>query len=181
MSRILIRIFYTIQTADLEAEFNRINRENQLLRESLKTMIEKYNALQSQMNELIHTSSSEGGSVSPSRKRKSTESFDTAGRNEVIPPTVNNVKGAAIVVMDQMECTSGENHEPFKRIREDCKPKMSKSFVRADPSDVSLVRKSWYDFSIFFCYGLIWEVVNFLILRIVDLVLIRLFIVNFWI
>lgn len=92
------------------------------------------------MSELVNTSSSEGGSVSPSRKRKSAESFDTAGQNEVIPPTVNPVKGTAIVAVDQMECTSGENPEPFKRIREDCKPKMSKTYVRADPSDVSLVR-----------------------------------------
>jgi hypothetical protein len=110
-------------------------------------MIEKYNALQSQMNELhFHTSSSEGGSVSPSRKRKSVESHDTAGQNEGTPPTVNNVKGAAVNSMDQMECTSGENQEPFKRIREDCKPKMSKIYVRADPSDMSLVRvvQFWY-------------------------------------
>ncbi|XP_078162643.1 WRKY transcription factor WRKY71-like [Carex rostrata] len=132
------------ETANLEAEFNRINQENQYLRESLNTMIEKYKALQSQMSELVNTSSSEGGSVSPSRKRKSAESFDTAGQNEVIPPTVNPVKGTAIVSVDQMECTSGENPEPFKRIREDCKPKMSKSYVRADPSDVSLVVKDGY-------------------------------------
>jgi hypothetical protein len=103
-------------------------------------MIGKYNELQSQMNELVHTSSSEGGSVSPSKKRKSAESFDTAGQNELVPSTVNNVKGTAVIAMDQMECTSGENQEPFKRISEDCKPKMSKIYVHADPSDMSLVR-----------------------------------------
>ncbi|KAJ1703580.1 hypothetical protein LUZ63_003359 [Rhynchospora breviuscula] len=130
------------ETANLEAEFNRINQENQFLRDSLKTMIEKYNALQSQMNELVHTSSSEGGSMSPSRKRKSTDSFDTAGQNEVMLPTAT--KGSAIIAVDQMECTSGENLEPFKRIREDCKPKMSKRYVPADPSDLSLVVKDGY-------------------------------------
>lgn len=125
------------ESANLEAEFNRITQENQHLRESLRAMIERYNALQNQMNELVHTSSSEGGSVSPSRKRKSGESSDTAAQN--------NAKGVtAVVATDQMECTSGENLEPFKRIREDCKPKMSKRYVRADPSDMSLVVKDGY-------------------------------------
>ncbi|KAJ3679176.1 hypothetical protein LUZ60_017187 [Juncus effusus] len=138
------------ETVDLEMEYNKINQENQFLRESLKTMIENYKLLQSQMCELVQnrTSSSEGGSVSPSRKRKSEESSErteTVVVNEFAPSKNPQIIGNSNnFISDQMECTSSENQESFKRIREDCKPKISKKCVRADPSDMSLVVKDGY-------------------------------------
>jgi hypothetical protein len=87
------------------------------------------------------SSTSEGGSVSPSRKRKTSESLDTAGGAHQHPPHGGLQQQQQGLLADQMECTSGE---PCKRIREECKPKVSKLYVHADPSDLSLVVKDGY-------------------------------------
>uniref|UniRef100_A0ACD5Z9E3 Uncharacterized protein n=1 Tax=Avena sativa TaxID=4498 RepID=A0ACD5Z9E3_AVESA len=141
------------EVAVLETELQRVSEENRRLGEMLREVASKYEALQGQFTDLVtaqqanaggsnnnHPSSaSEGGSVSPSRKRKSEDSLGTPP-----PPPSSHAHqhhhafGAAA---DQAECTSGE---PCKRIREECKPVVSKRYVHADPSDLSLVVKDGY-------------------------------------
>ncbi|KAF0906064.1 hypothetical protein E2562_009072 [Oryza meyeriana var. granulata] len=145
------------EVAALEAELQRMSAENRQLSEMLAAVAAKYEALQSQFSDMVTasannagggggnnpSSTSEGGSISPSRKRKS-ESLDGSP-----PPPPSHQPQQHMHVMpagltafaDQTECTSGE---PRKRIREECKPKISKLYVHADPSDLSLVVKDGY-------------------------------------
>jgi hypothetical protein len=134
-----------------------MSEENRRLTEALAAVASKYEALRSQYTEMVAaaaagtnnnpSSTSEGGSVSPSRKRKS-ESMDTAPA----PPAaaqqqqqhgthLHQQQHPGLAAPDQNECTSGE---PCKRIREECKPKVSKLYVHADPADLSLVVKDGY-------------------------------------
>ena len=128
-----------------------MSEENRRLTEALAAVASKYEALRSQYTEMVATaggnpsSTSEGGSVSPSRKRKS-ESMDTAPAPA--PAAAAQHPGPhphphlhPAVPADQTECTSGE---PCKRIREECKAKVSKLYVHADPADLSLVVKDGY-------------------------------------
>ncbi|TVU02901.1 EcWRKY-58 [Eragrostis curvula] len=141
------------EVAALESELQRMGEENRRLNEALTAVAAKYDALRSQYTEMVAaanntsggnnpSSGSEGGSVSPSRKRKS-ESLDTAPTAPAPGHLHHNHQGAAAASPggDQMECTSGE---PCKRIREECKPKVSKLYVHADPADLSLVVKDGY-------------------------------------
>ncbi|OEL38493.1 WRKY transcription factor 18 [Dichanthelium oligosanthes] len=140
----------------LEAELRRVGEENKRLSEMLRAVVAKYTELQGQVNVMVvagnnnsgaanrQSSASEGGSAaSPSRKRIRSDSLDTAGgagHRKASPPF-------AIPVHDQMECTSAAAavfHEPGKRIREECKPKVSRRYVHADPADLSLVVKDGY-------------------------------------
>jgi hypothetical protein len=131
----------------------RVSEENRQLREMLREAAGKYEALQGQFSDMVtsangggHLSSaSEGGSVSPSRKRKSESPL---GASPPPPQQQHNhhqpagaAAGHAFAAADQAECTSGE---PCKRIREECKPVVSKRYVHADPSDLSLVVKDGY-------------------------------------
>jgi len=132
-----------------------VSEENRRLGEMLREVASKYEALQGQFTDMVTanaganhhnynnqpSSASEGGSVSPSRKRKSEDSLGT-------PPPVpsqqhqqQHYAAAYAAAPDQAECTSGE---PCKRIREECKPVISKRYVHADPSDLSLVVKDGY-------------------------------------
>ncbi|OEL22484.1 putative WRKY transcription factor 40 [Dichanthelium oligosanthes] len=136
------------EVAALETELQRMSEENRRLAETLTAMAAKYEALRSQYTEMVAgattgpSSTSEGGSVSPSRKRKTSESLDTAAAHpHHLHGGQQPVGGLAAAPADQMECTSGE---PCKRIREECKPKVSKLYVHADPSDLSLVVKDGY-------------------------------------
>ncbi|CAM0946468.1 unnamed protein product [Alopecurus aequalis] len=145
------------EVAVLESELQRVSEENRRLGEMLREVASKYEVLQGQFTEMVtaqanagvsnntHPSSaSEGGSVSPSRKRKSEDSLGTPP-----PPSSHGhqhhhaAQGLvyATATADQAECTSGE---PCKRIREECKPVVSKRYVHADPSDLSLVVKDGY-------------------------------------
>ncbi|BAF08008.1 wRKY transcription factor WRKY71 [Oryza sativa Japonica Group] len=148
------------EVAALEAELKRMGAENRQLSEMLAAVAAKYEALQSQFSDMVTasanngggggnnpSSTSEGGSVSPSRKRKS-ESLDDSPppppppHPHAAPHHMHVMPGAAAAgYADQTECTSGE---PCKRIREECKPKISKLYVHADPSDLSLVVKDGY-------------------------------------
>ncbi|XP_062229417.1 WRKY transcription factor WRKY28-like [Phragmites australis] len=140
----------------LEAELRRMSDENKRLSEMLRAVVAKYTELQGQANDMLapgnnsgaanrQSSPSEGGSAaSPSRKRIRSDSLDTAGGSDrhrkPSPPF-------AIPVSDQMDCTSAAAaavHEPCRRIREECKPKVSRRYVHADPSDLSLVVKDGY-------------------------------------
>lgn len=107
-------------------------------------------------NRQSSASSDDGGSAagSPSRKRVRSDSLDTSPqhRNRK-PPSPSPYAGAP--GPDQMECTSAAvtivaaaaayHHEPARRIREaERKPKVSRRFVHADPSDLSLVSNGGY-------------------------------------
>ena len=131
-----------------------MSEENRRLAEALTAVAAKYEALRSQYTEMVAagaatttgpSSTSEGGSVSPSRKRKTSESLDTAAAAPGAQHPQYGLNGGphpgAAAAADQTECTSGE---PCKRIREECKPKVSKLYVHADPSDLSLVVKDGY-------------------------------------
>jgi hypothetical protein len=128
----------------LEAELRRVGEENRRLSEMLRAVVAKYTELQGQVNDMVvagnrQSSTSEGGSAaSPSRKRIRSDSLDTAGGGHHRKPS----PPFAIPVHDQMECTSAAAavfHEPGRRIREECKPKVSRRYVHADPADLSLV------------------------------------------
>jgi hypothetical protein len=138
------------EVAVLESELQRVSEENRRLGEMLREVAAKYDALHGQFAELVasqanaagnsnnhsHPSSaSEGGSVSPSRKRKSEESLAPQEHQH------HHAFSAAGAAADQAECTSGEQ---CKRIREECKPVVSKRYVHADPADLSLVVKDGY-------------------------------------
>jgi hypothetical protein len=133
------------QVEALEAELRRVGEENRRLSEMLRAVVAKYTELQGQVNDMVaagnnrQSSTSEGGSAaSPSRKRIRSDSLDTAGGGHHRKPS----PPFAIPVHDQMECTSAAAavfHEPGRRIREECKPKVSRRYVHADPADLSLV------------------------------------------
>ncbi|VAI56036.1 unnamed protein product [Triticum turgidum subsp. durum] len=144
------------EVAVLESELQRVSEENRRLGEMLREVASKYETLQGQFTDMVTagahaggnnhynnqpSSASEGGSVSPSRKRKSEESNGTP------PPSHQHQQQhyagglAYAAAPDQAECTSGE---PCKRIREECKPVISKRYVHADPADLSLVVKDGY-------------------------------------
>ncbi|KAG8095015.1 hypothetical protein GUJ93_ZPchr0012g20841 [Zizania palustris] len=137
----------------LEAELRRASEENKKLSEMLRAVVAKYTELQGQVNDMMaataanhqSSSTSEGGSGSLSRKRVRSDSLEDAHHRKPSPPFA-----AAFASPDQMECTSAAAaaaaaHETCRRIgREDCKPKVSKRYVHADPSDLSLVVKDGY-------------------------------------
>ncbi|KAL6629966.1 hypothetical protein ACP70R_029731 [Stipagrostis hirtigluma subsp. patula] len=141
------------EVSALESEVQRMGEENRRLSEALAAVAAKYEALRGQYADMVAaaaangsggnnpSSASEGGSVSPSRKRKSEESHDTAPALHHHHHQAAAAAPGGLAAADQMECTSGE---PCKRIREECKPKVSKLYVHADPSDLSLVVKDGY-------------------------------------
>jgi hypothetical protein len=150
----------------LEAELRRVGEENRRLGEMLRALVAKYGELQGKVTGMMaaaaanqHQSSttSEGGSAaSPSRKRARSDSLDTAGghRNPSPPLAAAGSSRFAVTVAavgpDQTECTSV--HETSKRVRADeCKAsRVSKSYVHADPADLSLVSNETNNFTIFF-------------------------------
>jgi predicted DNA-binding ribbon-helix-helix protein len=160
-----------VQVQALEAELRRAGEENRRLSDMLRAVVAKYAELQGQVNGMAapvatagnsaaaangqsSASSDGGGSAagSPSRKRPvRSDSLDTSPqhRNRK-PPSPTPYAGAP--GPDQMECTSAAvtaaaafHHEPARRIREaERKPKVSRRFVHADPSDLSLVSNGGY-------------------------------------
>ncbi|XP_072969591.1 WRKY transcription factor WRKY28-like [Typha angustifolia] len=119
------------QAGPLEIEINRLTEENRRLKEKINAMVANYSALRSQLQDLMTSSSSEAASdVSPATKKRKTH-LDSPAAN------------LAAASQHQPESTSSEGSS--KRIREeDCKPKVTKKYVRADPSDLSLVVKDGY-------------------------------------
>ncbi|KAJ0984293.1 hypothetical protein J5N97_002649 [Dioscorea zingiberensis] len=116
------------EVRSLKAELNRMNEENERLSEMLHTMYEKYSTLQNQLTDMMSETASEGGgSASPERKRKRES---PRSHNEVVP----NVT---------MESTSSD--ESLKPLKDDqVKSKITKVYVRTDPSDSSLIVKDGY-------------------------------------
>ncbi|KAG0515368.1 hypothetical protein BDA96_10G272400 [Sorghum bicolor] len=142
----------------LEAELRRVGEENRRLSEMLRAVVAKYTELKGQVDDMVvatanHTgsSTSEGGSAaSPSRKRirsAGDNSLDTAAQHhhsrKPSPPLA-----AAVAAHDQTECTSAAvsvTAAAFRRaVREECRPKVSRRYVHADPADLSLVVKDGY-------------------------------------
>ncbi|GJM90390.1 hypothetical protein PR202_ga06667 [Eleusine coracana subsp. coracana] len=138
------------EVAALESELQRMGEENRRLSEALAAVANKYEELRGQYAEMVAnaatnpSSTSEGGSVSPSRKRKSSdESLETAHPQHQRQHHLMHGQQHPAADQQTEECTSGE---PCKRIRsEECsKPKVSKMYVHADPSDLSLVVKDGF-------------------------------------
>ncbi|CAN6200964.1 unnamed protein product [Urochloa humidicola] len=133
----------------LEAELKRVGEENRRLSEMLRAVVAKYTELQGQVNDMAvagngnnrQSSTSEGGSAASPPPRKRVRSGDDSLDRKPSPPF------AVPVAADQTECTSAAAavfHEPGRRIREECKPKVSRRYVHADPADLSLVVKDGY-------------------------------------
>ncbi|XP_066377792.1 WRKY transcription factor WRKY28-like [Miscanthus floridulus] len=140
----------------LEAELRRVGEENKRLSEMLRAVVAKYTELQGQVNDMVAAaanhgaSTSEGGSAaSPSRKRiRSGDSLDTAQHHHNRKPSPSPSLAAAVAAHERTECTSAAvsvTAAAFRRaVREECKPKVSRRYVHADPSDLSLVVKDGY-------------------------------------
>ena len=141
-----------LQVEALEAELRRVGEENKRLSEMLRAVVAKYTELQGQVNDMVAaaanrgSSTSEGGSAaSPSRKRiRSGDSLDTAQHHHNRKPSSPSPSfAAAVAAHEQTECTSAAvsvTAAAFRRaVREECKPKVSRRYVHADPSDLSLV------------------------------------------
>ncbi|KAM3214802.1 hypothetical protein ACQJBY_067018 [Aegilops geniculata] len=146
----------------LEAELRRVGEENRRLSDMLRALVAKYADLQGKVSGMMaavaaannhHQSSttSEGGSsASATRKRARSDSLDTASRNPSPPLAAAGSSGRFAVSVtvgpDQAECSSV--HEPCnsKRVRADevKDSRVSKLYVQADPSDLSLVVKDGY-------------------------------------
>ncbi|KAF7098505.1 hypothetical protein CFC21_100243 [Triticum aestivum] len=146
----------------LEAELQRVGKENRKLSDMLRALVAKYSDLQGKVSGMMaaaaaanshrqSSTTSEGGSAaSATRKRPRSDSLDTASRNPSPPLAVAGSSGrfavSGPVGPDQAECTSV--HEPCnsKRVRADeCKAtRVSKLYVHADPADLSLVVKDGY-------------------------------------
>ena len=137
----------------LEAELRRVGEENRRLSDMLRALVAKYADLQGKVSGMMaaannhHQSSttSEGGSsASATRKRARSDSLDKASRNPSPPLTAAGSSGR--FGPDQAECTPV--HEPCnsKRVRADevKASRVSKLYVHADPSDLSLVVKDGY-------------------------------------
>ncbi|WOL18328.1 WRKY transcription factor WRKY71 [Canna indica] len=137
-----------LEVKALEAELDRASDENKRLKEMLAAMVASYSTLRNQMADLMMSSndtSSEGGSVSPAgtnkRKRDAGATIlDSAHQYQALAnaAVTNGNKRSSV------ESTSSED-SGCKRVVEECsKPKISKLYVRTDPSDSSLVVKDGY-------------------------------------
>jgi len=141
-----------LQVEALEVELRRVGEENKRLSEMLRAVVAKYTELQGQVNDMVaaaanrgSSTTSEGGSAaSPSRKRiRSGDSLDTAQHHHNRKPSPSPSLAFAVAAHEQTECTSAAvsvTAAAFRRaVREECKPKVSRRYVHADPSDLSLV------------------------------------------
>ncbi|KAF7111452.1 hypothetical protein CFC21_111466 [Triticum aestivum] len=143
----------------LVAELRRVGEENRRLSDMLRALVAKYADLQGKVSGMMaaannhHQSSttSEGGSsASATRKRPRSGSLDTTSRNPSPPLAAAGSSGrfdvSVTVGPEQAECTPV--HEPCnsKRVRDDevKASRVSKLYVHADPSDLSLVVKDGY-------------------------------------
>jgi hypothetical protein len=138
----------------LQAELRRVGEENKRLSEMLRAVVAKYTELQGPVNDMVaaaanrgSSTTSEGGSAaSPSRKRirSGDNSLDTAQHHHSRKPSsLSPSLATAVAAHEQTECTSAAVSvaaAAFRRpVREECKPKVSRRYVHADPADLSLV------------------------------------------
>lgn len=116
-------VFNYVQTGALVEELNRVSAENRKLTEMLTVMCENYNALRSQL--MDYMSKNPEKELSPSRKRKSESS--------------NNINNNANGINGNSESSSTDD-ESCKKPREGTiKAKISRSYVKTEASDTSLV------------------------------------------
>ncbi|KAK6263776.1 hypothetical protein SCA6_019210 [Theobroma cacao] len=117
----------TEETGALVEELNRVSAENKKLTEMLTAMCESYNALQSQLMDLM--SKNPEKEFSPSKKRKSESSNNNDNKFGIIGNSES----------------SSTDEESCKKPREEIiKAKISRVSVRTEASDTSLVVKDGY-------------------------------------
>ena len=114
-------MLFILQTGALVEELNRLNAENKKLTEMLTAMCESYNALQSQLMDLM--SKNPEKEFSPSKKRKS----ESSNNNDNNFGIIGNAE------------SSSTDEESCKKHREEIKAKISRAYVRTEASDTSLV------------------------------------------
>lgn len=106
---------------------NRVSAENKKLTEMLTVVCENYNALRSHVMEYMSKNAEKSSDLSPSRKRKC-ESSNNDGNNY-----------NAVVVNGASESSSTDEDSPKKPREEKITAKISRVYVRTEPSDTSLV------------------------------------------
>ncbi|XP_039053874.1 probable WRKY transcription factor 40 [Hibiscus syriacus] len=117
------------ETDALVDELNRVNEENKKLTQMLTAMCESYNALQSQLGDLMSNNKQEKFELSPTKKRKSESNGDDENKNNIVGNSES----------------SSTDEESCKKPREEIiKAKVSRAYVRTDASDTSLVVKDGY-------------------------------------
>ncbi|OAY36998.1 probable WRKY transcription factor 40 [Manihot esculenta] len=117
------------ETGALVEELNRVSAENKKLTEMLTVMCENYNALKSQLMDYMNKNQDK--ELSPSRKRKSESS--------------NNNNNDNTIVMNGNSESSSTDEESCKKPREQViKAKISRTYVRTEANDTSLVVKDGY-------------------------------------
>ncbi|KAK1316740.1 putative WRKY transcription factor 40 [Acorus calamus] len=121
----------------LKAELNRLKEENMRLTNMISTMTEDYTTLQSRLGMVVATNTASELPLLPSRKRK-------AENNQEVKSDL--VNGSIICSMnnDNAGESSSSEGDSFKKPKEDPKTKVSKVYVRTEPSDTSLVVKDGY-------------------------------------
>ncbi|KAK1269693.1 putative WRKY transcription factor 40 [Acorus gramineus] len=113
----------------LKEELNRLKEENRRLTNTLSTMTEDYTALQkSRLGLVVETTS---------RKRK-------AENNQEVKSDVVNGSIICSLNNDNVGESSSSEGDSSKKPKEDPKTKVSKVYVRTEPSDTSLVVKDGY-------------------------------------
>ncbi|KAK8584708.1 hypothetical protein V6N13_138659 [Hibiscus sabdariffa] len=117
------------ETGALVEELNRVNEENKKLTEKLTAMCENYNALRSQVMDLM--SKSPEKEIIPSKKRKS-EISDNNGNN------------CNFGVVGNSESCSTDEDSSKKPRQEIIKAKVSRVYVRTEASEAGLVVKDGY-------------------------------------
>ncbi|MBA0745340.1 hypothetical protein Gogos_007918 [Gossypium gossypioides] len=117
----------------LVEELNRVNEENKKLTEMLAAMRESYNALQSQLTNLM--SKIPEKELSPSKKRKSESSNNNHN---------NNNDNYNFGIIGNSESSSTDEDSCKKPKEEIIKAKVSRVYVRTEASDTSLVVKDGY-------------------------------------
>ncbi|GMI91918.1 WRKY DNA-binding protein 40 [Hibiscus trionum] len=108
------------ESGDLVEELSRVNAENKKLTEMLAAMCESYNALQSQVMDLM--SKNPEKELSPSKKRKSETNFGIVGNSD----------------------SSSTDEDSCKKPREEViKAKVTRVYVRAETSDGLIVKDGY--------------------------------------
>ncbi|KAG4198973.1 hypothetical protein ERO13_A05G119500v2 [Gossypium hirsutum] len=119
------------ESGALVEELNRVNEENKKLTEMLAAMCESYNALQSQLTNLM--SKIPVKELSPSKNRKSESSSNN-----------NNNDNYNFGIIGNSESSSTDEDSCKKPKEEIIKAKVSRVYVRTEASDTSLVVKDGY-------------------------------------
>ncbi|MBA0720022.1 hypothetical protein Golax_007665 [Gossypium laxum] len=121
------------ESGALVEELNRVNEENNKLTKMLAAMCESYNALQSQLTNLM--SKIPEKELSPSKKRKSESSNNNHN---------NNNDNYNFGITGNSESSSTDEDSCKKPKEEIIKAKVSRVCVRTEASDTSLVVKDGY-------------------------------------